>query len=159
MRGRRAHGGAAMDRICRIAGTREGVAEALAGFEAFARQAGLAEAARWRVQVALDEILSNVVRHGRPASGAAAPAVVVRFAVEHDDVRVEVSDTAPPFNPLTVPAPDTTVPLEARPPGGLGIALVLALMDNVQYERRGNENHIIMKRRVRDEPPPAGTDR
>lgn len=158
MRGRPAHGGTAMDQTCRIAGTREGVAQALAGFDAFARQAGLAESARWRFQVALDEILSNVVRHGRPAD-APAPAVVVRFAVEDDDLRVEVSDTAPPFNPLTAPAPDTAAPLEAREPGGLGIALVVALMDDVQYERRGNENHVIMKRRVRDEPPPAGTDR
>jgi len=134
----------AVERVS-VPGTPAGVSRAADAFEQFSAAQGLPDQARWRFLVALDEILSNVVRHG--AAGSAA-AIDLTFRVDADTARVEVVDTAPPFNPLSMPAPDTTARLEDRRPGGLGITLVQSLMDDVQYEWRDERNHLILTRRL-----------
>ena len=95
--------------------------------------------------IALDEILSNVVRHAVQDETVLIEMILVR---DGDQVHVEVVDDARPFNPLLVPPPDTTSPLETREPGGLGIALVRSLTDDVRYERRGDRNRLTMTWRV-----------
>jgi anti-sigma regulatory factor (Ser/Thr protein kinase) len=98
-----------------------------------------------RVLTALDEVVSNVVRH---AYGGAAGSFQVAAALDPGTLVVEVTDGAPPFDPLDRPAPDTSAPLESRQVGGLGIALVRALADDVRYERREGENRLTMVWRV-----------
>ena len=45
-----------------------------------------------------------------------------------------------PFNPLESKDPDTSLSAEERQIGGLGIFLVKKTMDEMRYERRGEEN-------------------
>ena len=59
---------------------------------------------------------------------------------------MEVSDTANAFDPLSLPSPDLTLPLEQRKPGGLGVMLVRKLMDEVHYERRDGRNHFVFRK-------------
>ena len=89
--------------------------------------------------------MSNVVRHGdgdRPAT------IDVAFGGDGAIVLVSVADSGPPFDPLSLPPPDTSAPLDARKAGGLGIALVRALADEVRYERRDGRNHLSMTWRI-----------
>ncbi len=52
-------------------------------------------------------------------------------------------DTAPPHDPFaTVSAPGTTAGVEERPLGGLGVLLVAAMAEHVQYARAGDRNRI-----------------
>jgi serine phosphatase RsbU (regulator of sigma subunit)/anti-sigma regulatory factor (Ser/Thr protein kinase) len=81
--------------------------------------------------VALDEIVSNAVR----CSGASGIAVEVRFARDPRGAAVSVSDDGKPFDPLSVPPPDTTLSADERPIGGLGLLLVRETMDAVAYRR------------------------
>jgi serine/threonine-protein kinase RsbW len=97
-----------------------GLKAAAAAFEAFADGTTVTALARRRFLMALDEVLSNIVRHGRPQPGA----IQLAFSIDGGVLAVELTDSAGPFNPLDVAPPDTTAPLEARQPGGLGIALV-----------------------------------
>jgi serine/threonine-protein kinase RsbW len=123
-----------------VPGTTAGVAQAVQAFEGFCRTHALPPQARWRFLVALDEILSNIVRHG---SGDAP--IGLTFSVERGTVGLDVVDRAAAFNPLLVPEPDTSAPLDRREPGGLGLALVRRLMDEVRYERRENQNCLSMR--------------
>ena len=128
-----------------VPGTLPGVLQAVEAFERFGREHDLSAAAAWRLPLALDEILSNIVRHGlagRPA------AIDLTFSIDGEDVVVEIVDAADAFNPLLAPAPDTTSPLDERQPGGLGIALVRRLMDDTRYERRNGRNHFLMRCRA-----------
>ena len=59
---------------------------------------------------------------------------------EGHKVRITFEDEGEPFNPLTIPAPDTTLSLAERGIGGYGIFIVRSTMDEVTYERRGNRN-------------------
>jgi serine/threonine-protein kinase RsbW len=111
------------------------VARIAAALDAFCATEQVPPAVAWRLRVALDELLANIVSHG--AAGGRQPAVDVALRREGDAVELVLTDDGPAFDPLAGPAPDLTLPLEARQPGGLGIALVKALMDEVRYERRG----------------------
>ncbi len=84
-----------------------------------------------QLMVALDEIVSNVVR----CSGASGLAVKVRLSRAPRAAIVSVSDDGNPFDPLGVPPPDTTLSATDRPIGGLGILLVRKTMDAVAYRR------------------------
>jgi len=62
---------------------------------------------------------------------------------------LEFRDRGRPFDPLTADAPDLDLSPEERPPGGLGLALVRALVDDARYERRDAANVLrLVKRRT-----------
>jgi anti-sigma regulatory factor (Ser/Thr protein kinase) len=127
-----------------VPGTPPGVRQAVDAFERFGHRVHMPKGARWRIQLALDELLSNIALHGA-APGAADPAIDLTFSFKEGVVDVAIVDTAGAFNPLLVPPPDTTSPLAVRPEGGLGIALVRYLVDEASYERRGNRTHFVMR--------------
>ena len=137
-----------------VPGTMSGVSLAAAAFEQFWESARLPDDSRWRFLTALDEVLSNIVRHGM--RGADAP-IDLTFQLDADVVTVDVSDRGEPFDPLSLPAPDTTSPLEHRRPGGLGVTLVTGLMDRVRYERKAAQNLLTMSWRVRPDAASPGT--
>lgn len=85
-------------------------------------------------ELALEEVFMNVVMHGSHADRA--PRVKVSMTLLDGSVTLTVEDDGPPFDPLSLPAPDLTASLEARRVGGLGVFLVRQVMDSVRYERR-----------------------
>jgi serine/threonine-protein kinase RsbW len=125
-----------------VPGTLPGVHQAVQAFEEFGRVHALRQDAAWRFLLALDEILSNIVRHGL---GRREAAIDLTFSADDELIAVEIVDAAEAFDPLLMPAPDTSSPLDQRQPGGLGIALVRQLMDETQYERRNGRNHFVMR--------------
>lgn len=139
----------AMDalRSLHVPGSEEGQAAARAGLDAFLAAQGLAPAATWRFQVALDEVLSNIVKYARTAAGEPAR-VEVRMRLFEGGLEIVVIDDAVAFDPLAAPRPDTSQPLETRPVGGLGLVLVASLMDAVEYERTGDLNRLLLRRRL-----------
>jgi len=133
-----------------VSGTPAGVARAAEAFDEFCRTANVANVARWRFQLALDELLSNIVRHGY----AGAPGdITLTFGRTGDAVSIEVVDTAREFDPRRAPAPDVTSPLESRGAGGLGVFLAESLLDELSYERRGDQNHVTLTWRLRADQP------
>ena len=92
--------------------------------------------------MALDEIVSNVVR----CSGASGIALEVRFSRDPRGATVSISDDGKPFDPLRVPPPDTTLSPEDRPIGGLGLLLLRKTMTALTY-RRANGCNILSIRK------------
>jgi len=50
------------------------------------------------------------------------------------------------YDPLKHADPDTTLPAEKRPIGGLGIMLVKKMSDSVSYHRAHNRNYLKVRR-------------
>ena len=100
----------------------------------------------YQLNLALDEIVSNVIRHGWKDHGEHQ--LHVRVSCAENELTMEVEDDAAPFNPLEVPAPDISRPLEDRPIGGLGIHLVRQIMDGLEYRRHDGKNLLVMKKRI-----------
>jgi serine/threonine-protein kinase RsbW len=91
-----------------------------------------------QLQVALDEIVSNVIKYSWPDSGDHD--LLVRITIHPERLDLEVFDDGVPFDPRNAPP----VPSKdgGRPrPGGVGIHIVKQLVDAFAYERRDGRNH------------------
>jgi serine/threonine-protein kinase RsbW len=97
-------------------------------------------------ELALEEVFMNVVMHGSHADRAARVKVSMTFV--DGGVTLTVEDDGPPFDPLSLPAPDLKASLEARRVGGLGVFLVRQVMDSVRYERRDATNRLQMTKNM-----------
>ena len=104
-------------------------AAATAFLEEALDEAGCPPKDKARLLVALDEVLSNVVR----CSGASGVAITVRFPRDPRGAAVSVSDDGKPFDPLRIPPPDLTLGADDRPIGGLGVLLLRKTMDGLSY--------------------------
>ena len=124
--------------------------------EVFARDRGLADEERARLLVILEELFTNVVAHGYEGESE-ADSVAVALDWRRGRLTINFIDDGPPFDPLAYSAPDLDAPAEQRPIGGLGIAIVRALVDRARYCRQGHRNHLHLVRRlaptVKDMPP------
>ncbi len=129
-----------------IPGTLDGLAEAARMAAAFCEEAEVPGRTQRNLLTALDEVLANVINHGLAGAEGTIELTMGRNA---GVVAVGVADTARPFNPLQAPVPDTSLPLERRKLGGLGIALVRALTDEVTYERKDGHNHLTLRWRLK----------
>lgn len=143
--------GTAETRRLSVPATDEGIRTALDALEALWAAHGLTRAVTWPVEVSFDEVLANVVRHGLAGRGDAA-SVELELRLDSSAspplCEVVVADDGPAFDPLAAAAPDTSLGIDEREIGGLGIELVRRLMDEVEYERRDGRNRLRLLRRL-----------
>ena len=104
-----------------------------------AENAGLAEAQVSRLELAVEEALVNVSHHAYADRAQPGP-VYCRIAVQPEGLLIEIADEGPPFDPLVRTDPDTTLELEERQPGGLGVFLIKTLVSEVRYRREEGRN-------------------
>ncbi|MGQ0752332.1 MAG: ATP-binding protein [Betaproteobacteria bacterium] len=129
-----------------IANTLAGVARAGDLVAEVARAHDLPREVASHMCVALDEVLSNIVKYGY--TDDAVHQISLALSVADGMLIAEVEDDARPFDPLSVPAPNLDVPLEERRVGGLGVHFVRKLMSEVAYCRVGGRNRLVIKKRV-----------
>jgi serine/threonine-protein kinase RsbW len=103
--------------------------------------------ALYALNLALDEVVTNVVRHG--FDDPAGQELLAEVTVHDNELTTVVSDPGRAFNPLDVAPPDLTAPLAERSLGGLGVHLIRSLMDSVEYRRDNGKNVLTMRKRVR----------
>jgi len=117
----------------------------------FCRQHGLDGDVEFDLNLVLEELFTNTVRHGgcEGVEGAAE----VLLAMLPDGVRLEYADRGTPFDPLAAPRPDLTAPLEDRRIGGLGIHLMRQIMRDFEYQRSNGWNRTSMRRPIPVEEP------
>lgn len=101
----------------------------------------------FNINLALEEIVTNIITHGYKDS-TEEEYVDIAFDLQNGNLQITVTDHAAPFNPLEMPEPDTSQPLEDRDIGGMGIHLVKNVMDNLDYRRENNANVLILTRQV-----------
>jgi len=119
-----------------------------ASVDGFCHERGLADGVAFDLNLALEELFVNAVRHG--GCDGMPNAARVRLQLREDGVAVEIADRGAPFDPTAAPAPDLETPLEERPSGGLGIHLVREIMRDVRYTRAGGWNRVTMRRPLAD---------
>lgn len=98
------------------------------------------------LNLVLDEALNNIISYGYP--GARDGRILVRLNYTPGEVSAEVHDDGIAFDPLTAEAADLGGTVETRRVGGLGILFIRELMDTVSYVRAGDQNRLVMKKKV-----------
>ena len=109
--------------------------------EGFCAESGLPRAAYLRLNLVLEELFTNTVRHGH--RGDCDAPVWIAVSRGGDTLSVLYEDKAPPFNPyarLTEPVVDATVSM--RKIGGLGVLLTKELAASRDYAYLFGRNRI-----------------
>lgn len=96
---------------------------------------------RFAIELCLEEVLSNIVRHGY--RGEAGHPLTVEFRAEDGKATFVVEDSASAFEP-TKPADAVPQDLETMTPGGQGLRLLFRFADSVAYERRSAGNRVTL---------------
>lgn len=108
----------------------------------FCAREGVPDETCYQLQVALEELVINAIKHGGcgPEKGA------IRLAMRRvgSEVIAVLSDNGIAFNPLEAPPPNLVNSLHSRPVGGLGIHLVRHLVPSIRYERHGGRNYVYL---------------
>ena len=95
------------------------------------------------LHVILDEICSNIVKH----SGASGFEMDVEMLAEPAGFKLTFVDDGSPYDPLSHEDPDTALPAEERPIGGLGIMMVKKMATSVNYEWKHERNFLTVVKR------------
>lgn len=98
------------------------------------------------LQVALDEVLTNIVDYGY--TDAAEHEIRIRLRVLDNVIEATIDDDGIPFNPLESAAPDIHAPLRERRIGGVGLHFVKSLMSEVRYDRVGDRNRLVLRKKL-----------
>ena len=96
---------------------------------------GYGEASLFAIKLALEEGLNNAIRHGNGLDPKKK--VKLHYDVGQEQVVIEIGDQGHGFDPQNVPDPTADENLEK--PTGRGIMLMRAYMDEVHFNRQGNQ--------------------
>ncbi|MBG0777979.1 MAG: ATP-binding protein [Desulfovibrionaceae bacterium] len=117
------------------------VLESMGAFQEFVtgklERAGAAPLVCTRVEMVLEELLTNIIYYAYPNGEGE---IALDCGVKDGALRIRITDSGVPFNMLDKPDPDTTLSVDERAIGGLGIFLVREVMDEVRYERKNDTN-------------------
>ena len=94
------------------------------------------------VQLALDEVVTNIVEYGYDDDDKHF--IDIKFILNEQSLKIIIIDDANPYNILDKENPDTSLSLDDKPIGGLGIYLVKHLMTNIDYDYRDGKNHLLL---------------
>ena len=98
----------------------------------------------FKLNLCFDELITNAISYGFETLDQAALSVVL--TVSDGEVVAIIRDNGRPFDPFTeAPEADTTLRVEDRPVGGLGVLLVRESMDDCSYERRDGFNVVTLR--------------
>ncbi len=104
----------------------------------FAEQFGVPPAIAATFHIIFDDLLNNVISYG--FSDEQRHFIDISLELTESSLIVSIADDGVPFNPLAETAPDTTLSIEDRPIGGLGIHIVVNMVDDISYQRTADKN-------------------
>jgi anti-sigma regulatory factor (Ser/Thr protein kinase) len=99
------------------------------------------------LRFAAEELFTNMVKYNKGTSNPIAMTVAVDEAGQV--VRLSLTDRGvEPFDPATLETVNVDAPIEERVPGGLGLHLVRALVDDLSYDYADSEMRVTVVKRL-----------
>ena len=99
-----------------------------------------------RIKLAVEEVVVNIMNYAYVADVKGQ--VKVEAMANDERLRFILTDSGRAFDPTAVSRADTTLTVEDRPIGGLGILLVRNLMDSINYERIDGQNILRIEKKI-----------
>lgn len=117
--------------------------------EDYLRRINAKEDVIYKVDIAVDEIYSNIVYYAYNEEDLDKTCkICVDYDKNENAVSVSFIDKGMPYNPLTKEDPNTSASIEDRKIGGLGIFMVKKSMDKLDYKYENNENHFTITKNL-----------
>lgn len=95
------------------------------------------------LRLAVDEAVTNILKHGYSGPGD----IELELTVEGSDLIVRLRDQALPFDPASVPPVDLHPAGERENPGGFGVFLMQSVMDEIVHQVIETGNELTMIKR------------
>jgi anti-sigma regulatory factor (Ser/Thr protein kinase) len=107
---------------------------------------GLHDSLVANLNLVIEEALTNIILYGYNDSDNH----IIEILLTRGDgqISITIKDDGLEFDPTKMRDPDTTLSVEERPIGGLGIFLIKQIMDKVQYMREGKINYLILTKNI-----------
>ncbi len=103
----------------------------------------------YELDIAVEELFVNIAHYAyTPEVGEAT----IQISFEDEIVSITLIDRGIPYNPWEKEDPDTSLPLEERQIGGLGIYMVKKSMDEVDYAHVDGKNIVTIKKCISKDP-------
>jgi anti-sigma regulatory factor (Ser/Thr protein kinase) len=98
-----------------------------------------------RLQIAVDEAVTNIIEHGYEGQPAGKGAIWITVDVSKDRFRIEIADNGTSFDPNTLGDVDIVSHVKSGNTGGLGVFLMRKIMDVVDYRFEvGVKNRLVL---------------
>jgi sigma-B regulation protein RsbU (phosphoserine phosphatase) len=97
-----------------------------------------------KIKLAVEEAVTNCIEYAYPSDTVGN--VTVTIEADDSKIRFIITDSGSEFDPTRVSKADTTLSVDERPIGGLGVFLVRNLMDSINYERVDGKNILRMEK-------------
>ena len=127
---------------------KEQLAGAIEKIVSFLKELGAEHKTIYKVEVALEEILVNIVSYAYPPTENGTIRIDYEYIEDPKMITITIIDEGKEFNPLAKDDPDITLSAEERDIGGLGLFIVKNTMDEVKYQRVNNRNVLILKKKI-----------
>ena len=115
-------------------------------FDDYSKENKLTEKTSHDIQMALDELLTNIVSYGYEDTDEHW--IDVHFGVDDGVLKVEIVDDSKPYNILERDDHDISLSMEDKPIGGLGVLMIKKLMSRVDYYTKEGKNHLVMTKEL-----------
>ena len=95
------------------------------------------------VRLVVEELVVNIVDY------AGSDYLDVETELDKESITLRFRDGGVPFNPLDKEPLDTSLSMDEREVGGMGIFFVINYMDKVEYEYKDGENVLTVRKKVK----------
>ncbi|MBR3661008.1 MAG: SpoIIE family protein phosphatase [Bacilli bacterium] len=101
-----------------------------------------------QLDLVIEELFVNICNYAYEGKSG-----YFKISLENNDNKIIITleDEGIKFNPLEKEEPDTTLSIEERSVGGLGILLVKKNLDNIKYKREDNKNILILEKSIKED--------
>lgn len=114
--------------------------------EELCSEVNLSDELTMNINLALEEAVANIIMYAYPTEEIHE--ILLKVTYLSEQLIFLLTDKGLSFDPTQVPDADITLPIEERTIGGLGIFLIRSIMNEVSYQRLGEENMLIMKKNI-----------
>ena len=115
--------------------------------ETIATENGLDHSLTMELNLAVEEAVVNVMEYAYPQGETGE--VTIEVSLADGKLDINIIDSGSPFDPTQKSDPDTSLPVEERSIGGLGIFLVRQVMDTVSYRRDNGKNILTFTKNIK----------
>ncbi len=101
-----------------------------------------------QLELVIEELFVNICNYAYEGKSG-----YFKITLENNDNKIIITleDEGIKFNPLEKEEPDTTLSIEERNVGGLGILLAKKNLDNIKYRREDNKNILILEKIIKED--------
>jgi len=93
------------------------------------------------MELSLVEVCINIIKYAYPEIKGY---IYLKSWIGKNKMFFEIRDDGIPFDPRSIQKPDISELIKKEKKGGLGVFLIRSLMDEVEYQRRNNQNVLLL---------------